>query len=190
MLKNPFEENGRELAEKESTEKWKSPVCEHCRQTTQYTLTLNRGAAEILVAMATAVYLKKRNEIHLVREMEIMAKDWNIQKAIDAGVITSNHSSNAGLPRAHGLIARIDGKEGFYCLTRKGGTFLRGEPVPKIAIMAKSTADDESHQIGYLEPDHLKTTIRELLAEGARWWSGPNPYIENLLHDPNQTRLF
>lgn len=158
------------------SEKYQPEKCEHCGQTTTYRLGLDKGSAEIVLEILKTVIRKGCNEIHPARELELSGrKKWFL--------------TNLSRPRFHGLIAYVRGKRGYYCLTQKAGKFLRGEPVPKYAIISKITG----HQIGYWEPEKYQTTIREILRGGVQWEGDAQRMIDYL--DPPigktaQMRLF
>jgi hypothetical protein len=133
-------------------------VCECCGQDTSYELGLDKGTALIVYQIAKFIRMKGINIVHPRKEME--------------GVyLTSNQVGNLSRARFHGLIASVDDNAGNYLLTKKGGAFLRGEVVPKIAIVKKATAKLPAMNIGYHLPDEIKTTFRGLVAE-KEYWTG------------------
>lgn len=132
---------------------FKPDICGACGQSKTYLIPIDRGTTEITRAIAAAIRVKGINAIHPRREMEPL------------GLLTSNQIGNLSRPHRHGLIAKVKGEPGNWCLTSKGSRFLRGERVPKFAIVSKVTG----HQIGYFEPLRLTTTIQECLKAGERW---------------------
>jgi hypothetical protein len=129
--------------------------CGSCEQTTTYILALDRGTVKILKGIARAIGEKGINCVHIAKE--VLAR----------GFVTVNERSNIARPRAHGLIARVKGEnmKGNYLLTKKGAAFLRGERVPRFAIMSKT----KGHQVGYLEPEKHTVSIRDFDAKGEYW---------------------
>ena len=107
------------------------------------------------------------NEIHPAREMDCNgSKKWYL--------------TNLSRPRFHGLIAYIDGKKGYYCLTRKAGKFLRGEAIPQYAIISKATG----HQEGYWMPETYKITRRDVLKDDdVAYWEGDQQRMIDII-DP------
>lgn len=138
--------------------KFEPKKCEHCGQSETYLLAIDRGSADIVYAIAKAIGEKGINAVHP-------------RKEIEGKYLTSNQVGNLSRPRFHGLIAKIKGNPGNYCLTKKGGAFLRNEPVPRFAIISKA----ESRQIGYWEPEKFEIRIRELLPQsGKEYWEAVN----------------
>src|SRR4030042_647169 len=136
---------------------YKPEECEHCGQTTTYLLGLDHGTADIVRAIAIKIGEKGINIVHPRKEME-------------GTTLSSNQVGNLSRARFHGLIASVKGEKGNYLLTRKGAAFLRGESVPRYAIISKS----EGHQIGYFtNGEKFMVTIKDLLNEG-EYWEGIN----------------
>lgn len=140
-------------------------VCPHCQQTTNYITGVDRGMAAIVRAFGNAVRAKGVNVLHPLKEL---AADpgMSVAQAVAAGKLTGSMSRNTSRARSHGLLARIEGRAGNWCLTKKGVAFLRGEPVPKYAIIDKVTG----HTAGYYEPETYTASIREL-DPSAPFWS-------------------
>jgi len=136
-----------------------------CGQTLEYLLPMDRGTAEIVVAIGAAVRRKGINAIHLTKEMEVPHDEWTFERAKTEGVLTSTQIGNASRAHRHGLIAAIKGKRGNWCLTTKGGHFLSHKRVARYAIVSKVTG----HQDGYFEPEALTITIDEALGQNRRW---------------------
>lgn len=148
--------------------KFEPHICEACNQTTEYILPIDRGTVDILRAISVAIGRKGINAIHPRKEIEREKSD------IENGFLNSNQVGNLSRPRFHGLIASLDGAAGNYCLTRKGAKFLRGEPVPRYAIISKS----EGHQKGYFHPDELVCTINDF-KNPDEYWEAINYEIED-----------
>ena len=128
---------------------YKPEICEHCGQTETYILGLDHGTVDIVRAIAKKIGEKGINIVHPRKE----------------NVLTNTQWCNIARPRFHGLIAAVKGKRGNFLLTKKGAAFLRGETVPRYAIVSKV----EGHQIGYFEQENNKVTISDLLAKGEYW---------------------
>ena len=147
--------------------KFTPEVCECCTQAKTYRLGLDKGSAKIVLAIIDAVVRKGINEIHPAREMDTSGnKKWYL--------------TNLSRPRFHGLIAYIDDKKGYYCVTRKAGKFLRGMAIPKYAIISKVTG----HQEGYWNADDEQVTIGELLKSPIQWEGDYNKMLDTI--DPTE----
>lgn len=144
-------------------------VCGECGQFKTYLLALDRGTATIVKAVAAAIRNKGTNIIHPTKEMEVPAAEWTYERAVHAGVLTSMQIGNLTRARVHGLLARVKGEPGNWCLTTKGARFLRGEAVPRFAIIRKSRRGDGSHKEEYFEPERYTITVQELGREHETW---------------------
>jgi len=127
--------------------------CQHCNQTETYLLPLDPGTARLVVEIARGIRAKGINAIHPRKEIE------------PTGALSSNDVGNLSRPHRHGLIAKVKGNPGNWLLTSKGAVFLRGEPVPRYAVVSKVTG----HQIGYAEPEKYRTTLRDLVGQDFPW---------------------
>lgn len=123
--------------------------CHECQQTTTYILSIDKGTATIVIAMAAAIRKKGINVIHPRKEMEVSSRshDSMIELA-KQGVLKSNSINNLTRARVHGLICKVKGEPGNYHLTRKGLLFLQGFPVEKFVVRSKSTGMNDR----YLQP--------------------------------------
>ena len=142
---------------------YKPEVCHECGQTKDYALAIDRGTIKILKQMARFIGQKGINVVHPRKEME-------------GTLLTSNEVGNLSRPRIHGLIAKIKGEPGNYCLTSKGASFLHGHAIPRVAIRSKATG----HTTGYYLPDEnpeRMCTIHDFGADEP-WWHGINYDIE------------
>jgi hypothetical protein len=144
-------------------------VCSHCGQSMTYLITIDQGAIDTLIAMSVAVSKKGINVIHPRKEMEI-EKINNYREMIKSGKITSNMTGNLPKARFHGLIAKIKGEAGNYCITKKGLHFLRGGIIPKHAIVSKVYKSN----IGYYKPEEENVSVTEFLEEKSYYWEGIN----------------
>src|SRR3990167_8689372 len=122
--------------------------CPTCGQSTTYLLAIDKGTIKIVKAIALFIKGKGYNAVHPRKEME-------------GKYLTSNEVGNLSRPRFHGLIAKVEGNSGNYLLTRKGVLFLKGEPIPRCAIISKA----EGRQIGYTDEDPI--TISQI--DGSYW---------------------
>lgn len=147
-------------------DKFKPKVCSCCGQTEEYIISLDAGAADIVMAIATAIRKKGENKVSPRNEMEISKKQMNemgYHRMVREGYLTSNMVGNLSKARSHGLIARVE--SGSYCLTTKGADFLKGSAIPRHAVISKVTR----HNIGYWNELYDKVTIGELIKSGCYW---------------------
>jgi len=135
---------------------YKPEICECCGQEKTYLIKIDRGTARIVAQIARFIGKKGINAVHPRKEME-------------GTYLSSNEVGNLTRPRIHGLIAKIKGNPGNYCLTRKGSQFLHGRQVPSLAIVAKSGVSDKNHNIGYYEPEKFSTNIQGALGAKELW---------------------
>ena len=125
-------------------EKYQAEKCECCGQTTTYLLPVDRGTIDIMISIGNAIRRKNINVIHPRKEIEVDPRRVAYDIRLKEGYLTSNQVGNLSRPRFHGLIAKVKGNPGNYCLTTKGAKFLRGEYIPRFAIISKA----EKHRIG------------------------------------------
>ena len=147
-------------------------VCNGCGQTTEYPLALDRGTAEIVIAIAAAIRRKGINVVHPTKEMEVSGAAPDFR----SGWLNSNQIGNISRAHRHGLVAAVEGKgnAGNWLLTPKGAKFLKGARIPRYALVSKVTG----HQEGYINPGTLTVTIGELLRKEEHW-DGIDFTIEN-----------
>lgn len=140
--------------------KYEPKTCECCGQTTTYLLAIDQQTINIVRAVANAIRAKGINAIHPRKEMMVDTKDLReMENIVRAGKITYTMWNNMTRARAHGLLAKVRGVKANYLLTKKGAKFLRGERVPRYAIISKA----EGHQIGYFEPEDHTITIFDVV---------------------------
>lgn len=151
-----------------------SEICECCGQAKTYLLPIDSGVIMIVKALAIAIRTKGINIIHPTKEMEVPASKWNFERAMNEGVLTSNQIGNFTKARVHGLVAKFIDHPGNWLLTRKGAQFLRGERVPKFAIVQKGKIGSRSHKQDYFRPDKFTCTVDEILKDrkGLPVWQG------------------
>jgi hypothetical protein len=137
-------------------------VCDCCGQAKTYLLPVDYGTALIVKAVAAYVRHKGINVVHPTKEMEVPAREWSPTRAVREGVLTSTQIGNFTRARVHGLIAKYRQEPGNWVLTSKGARFLKGERIPKLAIVEKTKKGDASHKQDYHMPDDFNVTIHEL----------------------------
>lgn len=145
---------------------FKADTCTHCLQTTQVLYALDAGTADIVKAVAIRIHIKGENSVHLTNEMMVANKDFSRHRMLAEGVLTYSMRNNTIKAHKHGLLAKIRGKEGYWCLTSKGARFLKGERVPKYAIRSKVT----KHIEGYYLAETENITIQELQHSTELYW--------------------
>jgi hypothetical protein len=100
--------------------------------------TLTPGLVSCLVKAIQFVHEHNRSEFHLQRDLPLTHSEFtNVQKL-----------------RHWGLVAQVDGKRGYWLITRAGGMFLPGEVDTPVSV---STQDN--HRVGKSEQ---RVHIREL----------------------------
>ena len=151
---------------------FESAKCNECGQSTEYLIPVDAGTVAILKSIAVRIGNKKENIVHPRKEMETDSK-MSLHELIERGLLTSNMVGNLSRPRMHGLIAKVKGAPGNYCLTTKGAKFLKHEiTISKYAIRDKVTG----HTKGYFEADKLIVNVKEFNTDkgGGLWESGMN----------------
>jgi predicted transcriptional regulator len=111
-------------------------TCPHCGQSLTYELDIDKGSVETLKTISAFIKRKGRNAVHLTKELQ-------------GNGLTSHQIGNISRLRFQGLVAKIEGEAGNYCLTRKGLDFLKGLSVPRTAIIKKGTENTPPHLLGY-----------------------------------------
>ena len=146
-------------------DRYEPEKCPCCKQSITYLMPIDRGTVDIVKAISVAIGRKRQNVIHPRKEMEVDHKGFNYQYMVTEGKLTSNQVGNLSRARFHGLIAKVRGESGNYCLTRKGAAFLRGEEIPRYAIISKA----EGHQIGYWKPEIYTVKVKEFRPDEEYW---------------------
>lgn len=100
-------------------------VCPCCHQRLTYELAIDRGTVDTLKTIASYIKKKGINAVHLAKELQGKG-------------LTNYQIGNVSRLRFHGLIAKIKGEAGNYCLTRKGIDFLNSREIPRVALIQKS----------------------------------------------------
>ena len=168
--------------------KYSPDKCEHCQQTTTYASMLNRGIMDIVQSIANAIGRKGINAIHPMKEMLAKPGEASSRELVRMGKLTPRQIGNITHACRHGLITRLS-ETGTFCLTKKGAAFLRGEPVPLVAIISKQT----HHNIDYLnhaDGSPRTITVRDLRKRGEEgaYWDGINYDIHEGRVIPSTTR--
>lgn len=147
------------------------PVCECCGQSTHYALKITRGTAIILKAFSVAIRRKGINMIHPTKEMEVLRSEWNYERAVSEGVLTSTQIGNMSTAGRHGLIVKSKENTGNWVLTSKGSAFLHGDPIPRIALISKSAKGKGmgSHKDEYYMPEDHQCTIHDFTKKDPMW---------------------
>ena len=128
-------------------------------------MAIDAGTCDIVRAIAVAIRKKQENCIHPRREMELGKNQLEYNQMIREGYLTSTMVGNLSKARSQGLIAKVKGKPGFYCLTHKGAEFLKGSSIPKYAIMSKITG----HNIGYYHEIAERVRMKDLIKSSIYW---------------------
>ncbi len=147
---------------------YQAEICSHCGQTETYLMTVDLGTVDIVRAVASAIRQKGENCVSPRNEMEVSKSQMSqlgYDRMIREGCLTSNMVGNLSKARSQGLIARVEGKPGCYCLTHKGAEFLKGASIPKFAIMSKV----KRHNVGYWYENEERVTMKELIKSGEYW---------------------
>src|ERR1022692_1181022 len=86
--------------------------CPHCGAGMKaFWHTLNPGLVSVLIKCIQFVHDHKKNEFHLQNDLHLSV----------------NEFSNFTKLRFHALVAKVEGKPGFWLITARGGQCLRGE---------------------------------------------------------------
>lgn len=95
----------------------------------------------------------------------------NYKDMVAGGKMTTRMEGNKSRARFHGLIASIG--EGEFVLTAK---FLRGEPVPRVAMIDKVTG----YNVGYWNESDT-VTFAELMSGHTPFWNLSNSILDRAL---------
>jgi hypothetical protein len=94
--------------------------------------TLNSGLVTILIEAIQFVHNNNKNVFHLQKDLHL----------------TVNQFSDFTKLRFHVLVAKVDGKPGFWLITARGGAFLRGEiAVPLRVKTFRNKVLEHSHEL-------------------------------------------
>lgn len=164
----------------------KDPDCglEH-----EYLVPIDPGTIAIVKAIGVYIRNKKANIVHPRKEMETSDRV-PVYELVKQGRMTSNMVGNLSRPRMHGLIAKIKGHSGNYCLTTRGGLFLNKKiGIRKYAIRNKVTGKTT----GYFGPEVFINDFNT--DKGGGFWEGLGyEILEGRVYaevpKDNQTKLF
>lgn len=149
-------------------------------------MSLDRGTAMIVLALANAVSRIGRNSVHMRDEMEMDVENFpTYEIMIQGGFLTSKMIGNVSRARYHGLIAFVERSSGVYLLTPKGADFIHGKDVYKTAIIDKV----HGKNAGYYEPDGY-VNINQLLRKETEMWSGNLQRLREEFGEMNQNLTF
>lgn len=150
--------------------KFTPEICERCGQSTEYVISLDKGTAHIILAIAAGIRRKGENKIHLLNEMGVKGPQSagypDYETMVYDGKMTFRMTANVPRARIHGLVAFVKEGSGEYLLTAKGAKFLRGYPVQRTAIIDKRTHANKGYRV-----EDGTVSLRELLAEESHWWA-------------------
>jgi hypothetical protein len=122
----------------------------------QFWHTLNPGLVSVLVKCIQFVHEHNKNEFHLQRDLHLSVNEFcNLTKL-----------------RFHALVAKVDGKPGFWLITSRGGQFLRGEiSIPTRVKTFRNRVIDHAPELIHI--DRLKGRIPEFEREYAYEYQRP-----------------
>jgi hypothetical protein len=112
--------------------------CPHCGANMKaFFHTLNAGLVATLIKCIQFVHAHNKNEFHLQSDLHLSV----------------NEFSNFTKLRFHGLVAKVDGKAGYWLITSRGGAFLRGEiAVPlKVKTFRNKVIDHSKEMIHIID---------------------------------------
>ena len=129
-------------------------TCDCCGQTLYYEVTLSIGLADTLRVIVEEIKAKGINIVNTRKEL------------YDLGKITLTQYNNMTHLARLGMLANVNDEVGNYCLTAKAIKFLRGEPVPKGALVKKSSSLQHSNTAFTTEET---TTLKDIYKAGGYW---------------------
>jgi hypothetical protein len=111
--------------------------CPYCQANLKkFYHTLTPGIVSVLIAAIQFVHGAGRNEFHLQNDLHLSV----------------NQFCNVTKLRFHALIAKVDGKPGYWCITKRGGMFLRGEIcVPLKVKTFRNRVEDHSAETIHID---------------------------------------
>ena len=143
--------------------------CPHCGANMKaFIHNLNPGLVSVLIKAIQFVHASGKNEFHLQNDLHL-----NV-----------NQFCNVTKLRFHALIAKVDGKPGFWLITARGGQFLRGEiSVPATVKTFRNKVLEHSTDLIHI--NQLKGKVPEFQKEYAYEYQRP-PSTEKV----EQPKLF
>lgn len=122
------------MENKQNPENTKCPYCRANMKMFWHTLT--PGLVSILIQCVEWVRNNNKNEFHLQNDLRL----------------TVNQFSNFTKLRFHGLVAKVDGKPGYWLITSRGGQFLRGEvAVPMKVLTFRNRVQRRSEELIHIK---------------------------------------
>lgn len=132
--------------------------------------TLTPGLVSILVQCIQWVHEHGKNEFHLQNDLHL----------------TVNQFSNFTKLRFHALVAKVEGKPGYWLITTRGGQFLRGEIVVPLRVLTfRNHVMEHSKELIHI--NELKHKIPYFEREFA--YETPQA-VANAVNKAEQTKLF
>lgn len=122
---------------------------------------IDKGVVDMLKKIALHIGNRKENRCSPTRDLDLRisaAQRANVTKLVRHGLI------------AH--VAKAKGSAGYFLLTRKGAGFLRGEPIPKYAIIEKAFKGQKSHLLEYFKPELHTCIVYEFADPEMPMWEG------------------
>jgi len=131
--------------------------CLHCGANLKaFWHNLNPGLVSVLIKCIQFVHEHNKNEFHLQNDLRL-----NV-----------NEFSNFTKLRFHALVAKVDGKQGYWLITARGGQFLRGEiAVPQRVKTFRNRVQEHSTELIHI--DQLKGKVPEFQREYAYEYQRP-----------------
>ena len=125
--------------------------------------TLNSGLVTTLIQCIQFVHEHNRNEFHLQNDLHLSV----------------NAFSNFTKLRFHALVAKVDGKPGYWLITKRGGQFLRGEiAVPLKVKTFRNKVLKHSHELIHI--NELKGKVPMFEKEYSYEYQRPTVKVENI----------
>jgi hypothetical protein len=125
--------------------------CPHCGANMKiWEHKLSPGLVSCLIEAIKAVHRLGKNEFHLQQDLSLSKTQY----------------ANFQTLRFHALIAKVEGKPGYWLITARGGQFLRGETaVPQKVKTFRNKVLDHSREIIHIS--QLKGKVPEFEKEYA-----------------------
>ena len=112
-------------------------VCANCGESMKsYWHNISPGLVAGLIKAIEFVSRNNRNYFHLAQDLNLSKTEYN----------------NFQKLRFHALVAHVDGKPGYWLITKRGGQFLRGETtIPKSVKTFRNRVMDHSEELVHIE---------------------------------------
>lgn len=128
--------------------------CDHCGQRMGYRSAVSKGLVRMLETIADAIEEKGVNVLNVKKEL------------VDTGKLTVNQYTNKSHLVRLGLLFCVEGEVGNFGLTSKAMGFLKGERIPREAVVEKATKDRGSRTV---ETSEETCTIHDFMEKGEYW---------------------